>query len=200
MVKHNQNHRMQRMQGLIEELVSYTGLVNIKEALQKLNLNSIIDAVKKSLSELIVSKKVSIYSTELPFINGYNKQLNLLFYHIIFNAIKFSIEGVDPVLRITYAIIERNRMSVVDRNLLNEDYLQISISDNGIGFENEFAIKIFNIFQRLHTQSSNYEGKGIGLAICRRVMFNHNGIITAEGIRDGGATFYLYFPASLVTH
>ncbi len=68
------------------------------------------------------------------------------------------------------------------------------MSDNGIGFDKEFMNKIFIIFQRLHTQNSQYQGKGVGLAICKRVMINHDGYITATGEQGVGATFNVYFP------
>jgi light-regulated signal transduction histidine kinase (bacteriophytochrome) len=82
----------------------------------------------------------------------------------------------------------------VNKKYAQRNFVVINIYDNGIGFENEYAKKIFILFQRLHSQDSSYEGKGIGLAVCQRIMSNHNGFITAYGEVDNGATFHLYFP------
>jgi light-regulated signal transduction histidine kinase (bacteriophytochrome) len=80
------------------------------------------------------------------------------------------------------------------RKLVEKNYICVTIQDNGIGFENEYAKKIFILFQRLHQQESDYEGKGIGLTIVKRIMSNHQGFVNAEGTVNKGAKFSLYFP------
>jgi light-regulated signal transduction histidine kinase (bacteriophytochrome) len=90
--------------------------------------------------------------------------------------------------------VEGSAIDVNEKKLEGRNFYEISISDNGIGFDNDFKHKLFIIFQRLHTQNSHYPGKGVGLAICKRVMINHQGYITATGEPGAGSTFKIYFP------
>jgi light-regulated signal transduction histidine kinase (bacteriophytochrome) len=183
-----------RMQGLIEDLVDYTNLINSEEPIQKVNLNDCLEDVIISLSNLVTNTQASFNIEKLPEIKGYPFQLKLLFTNLVHNAIKFSKENGIPKINISSYKVEANDVPKGKGSLNNDPYLLIKVEDNGIGFANEFAKKIFVMFQRLHTQNSSYEGKGIGLSICKRVMTNHNGFITAEGELGKGATFNLYFP------
>ena len=183
-----------RMQGLIEDLVDYTHLINSNEEKQKVDLNTCIEEVQNSLANIIQNRKVEFSISELPVIDGYPFQLRLLFTNLIHNSIKFSKPEQNPVIEITSIQIEGDEVDDVLERSKTETYIKVSIKDNGIGFENEFAKKIFVLFQRLHNQNSSYGGKGIGLSICKRVMTNHNGFIAAEGEPGEGATFNVYFP------
>ncbi|HEX8331433.1 MAG TPA: ATP-binding protein [Segetibacter sp.] len=183
-----------RMQGLIEDLVDYTHLINSNEEKQKVDLNTCIEEVRNSLENLIQNRKVEFSISELPVIDGYPFQLRLLFTNLIHNSIKFSKPDQNPVIEILSIQIEGDKVDDILERSITETYIKISIKDNGIGFENEFAKKIFVLFQRLHNQNSSYGGKGIGLSICKRVMTNHNGFIAAEGEPGEGATFNVYFP------
>ena len=187
------DHSARRMQGMIEDIVDYTNLINSNEEKQEVNLNECIKDVKESLENLITNKRVEMEVSDLPVIKGYPYQLHLLFTNLIHNSIKFSKGGLKPLIQINYFKVEDDSTEFPEKSK-SENYIRISMSDNGIGFENEFAKKIFVIFQRLHNQNSKYEGKGIGLSICKRVMANHNGFIKAEGELGQGATFHLYFP------
>jgi signal transduction histidine kinase len=187
------DYAARRMQGLIEDVVDYTNLINSTEEKQEVNLNDCLRDVQESLENLIENRRVEIKINDLPAVKGYPYQLHLLFTNLIHNSIKFSKQGVKPVIQIEYAKIDNDSKELPEKSS-SETYGRISISDNGIGFENEFAKKIFVIFQRLHNQKSKYEGKGIGLSICKRVMTNHNGFIKAEGEVGHSATFHLYFP------
>lgn len=184
-----------RMQGLIQDIVDYTNLINSQEQLQEVDLNVCISDAQEKLSNLITNHNATITTHSLRKIKGYSFQLQLLFTNLIHNSIKFQREGIAPLVSITAEeILATTRLNPFNHPLENEPYLLIKVRDNGIGFENEFARKIFVIFQRLHHQRSAYEGKGIGLSICKRVMTNHNGFISAEGEPGKGATFLLYFP------
>ena len=112
---------------------------------------------------------------------------------MIDNALKFSKSEERPLIHIRYRKVEGTDL-VPGTRKGKLFYHQVMVEDNGIGFDNEFATKIFMIFQRLHNQGSPYRGKGIGLAVAQRVMTNHNGIITARGVPGVGATIYMYFP------
>ena len=118
-----------------------------------------------------------------------------MFKALIDNAIKFSKPGIPPVVTIQCVqTTGEDLVSVdIDKKLLKKEFMRISVQDNGIGFSNEFNQKIFLIFQRLHA-GTEYEGKGIGLAMVERVMTNHNGYVLATAQEDKGAVFNLYFP------
>lgn len=185
-----------RMQGLIEDLVDYTHLINSTEERKLVSLNECVEEVKNSLANLFQNRKVSLEVAELPSIEGYPFQLHLLFTNLIHNSIKFSKTDEAPVINITYDLVHGEALHL-PHGPIAETFIKISVTDNGIGFENEFAKKIFVMFQRLHNQHSSYGGKGIGLSICKRVMTNHNGHIDAEGQPGQGATFNLYFPTNI---
>ena len=121
-------------------------------------------------------------------------QMEMIFTNLLDNALKFTREGVNPVITITCDKINGHELSDINPNLLHRKFYRITCSDNGIGFDNKFINKIFRIFQRLHTQQSDYEGKGIGLAICQRIMANHEGYMIAHGELNMGAQFKLFFP------
>ncbi|MGZ5248232.1 MAG: sensor histidine kinase, partial [Flavitalea sp.] len=129
----------------------------------------------------------------LPVIDGYKDQLFLMFRCLMENSLKFSDPGKQLVIQMNWTKVDGK--SINDLELApGRNYFLVTFRDNGIGFDNEFASKIFLIFQRLHNQESHYHGKGIGLAITQRVMTNHNGVITAKGTPGEGAVFSLYFP------
>ena len=182
-----------RMQELIQDMLNFTSLVTREDEKQQVDLNKI---VTQALSEFVEQSKQShaiIKWDHLPVLNGNGDQLFLLFKSLFDNAFKFAKPGESPVIRISYQYIDGN--SGDDDVPKGKNYHRIIMEDKGIGFNNEFAEKIFIIFQRLHTQQSGYRGKGIGLAIAQRIMTNHNGIIMARGMINDGATFIMYFPA-----
>ncbi|MBC7722641.1 MAG: histidine kinase, partial [Pedobacter sp.] len=121
-------------------------------------------------------------------INGDKKQLLLLFKHLVDNAVKYAKPKIPPFLKIKYELVTGDFLG--KNNLL---FHQIAIADNGIGFNEEYAHKLFTIFRRLHSHESNFTGKGIGLAICKKIMFNHSGYITAQGKDGEGAIIIIHF-------
>ena len=129
----------------------------------------------------------------LPVINGYPDQLNLLFKNMLDNALKFARPGERPVISVT--VRKADAVELEDEVHTDRQYYCITITDNGIGFDNKMADKMFGIFRQLHTASDGFVGKGTGLAICQRIMSNHKGRITAHGFPNTGAIFKLYFPA-----
>ena len=120
--------------------------------------------------------------------------MKILFTALLDNSLKFTREGVKPVIGLSCEIITGHELSEINPNLLHKKFYRITVSDNGIGFDNKFMDKIFQVFQRLHPQQSEYDGKGIGLAICQRIMANHEGYILGHGAPDMGAKFKLFFP------
>jgi PAS domain S-box-containing protein len=183
-----------RMQTLMEDLLSYSLISNDNSSFEKIDLNETLNAAKADLEMVIEEKQGVIKSEKLPVIFGVSFQLQQLFLNLLSNALKFSKENEAPIINISSRVIEGPEIPGNNSIGQNKYYL-ISVSDNGIGFESQYATKIFGAFQRLHAKSA-FSGTGIGLAIVKKVIENHNGIIVAEGIPDVGATFHLYLPIS----
>ena len=182
-----------RMQELIQDMLNFTSLI-AREGEQKLvDLNQMVADVLTEFVDQSKQTHAVITWDKLPVLNGNHEQLYLLFKSLFDNAFKFAKPNESPLIKITYKLIDGDNED--DDVPKGKNYHRIVMEDKGIGFNNEFAEKIFMIFQRLHTQQSGYRGKGIGLAIAQRIMTNHNGIIMARGMINDGATFIMYFPA-----
>ena len=182
-----------RMRGLVEDLASYTSLVQLTESRRKIDLSETMKEVVEMLAEQTQSKNAQVFWDNLPSIHGYPNQVVSLFKALIDNSIKFSQPAIPPRIHIYGNPSNTEELTAFHLNT-NTKYIKIILRDNGIGFDNEFAEKMFGIFQRLHTQYSEYDGKGIGLAIVKRVMTNHNGFVFAHGFPMTGAEFILFFP------
>jgi signal transduction histidine kinase len=183
-----------RMRDLIEDLVNYTNLIKRDEIKSRVDLNHIIEVAIHNHLEEINQKNAKIAYDQLPTINGYRNQLLLLFDALVSNSLKFTSEGVPPHISIVSSYLSPDNLHLPQlKNDINR-FVKIVVKDNGIGFDNEFAEKVFGIFQRLHNQHSEYTGKGVGLAIVKRVMANHNGFVFASGKPLDGAEFTLLFP------
>ena len=181
-----------RMQQLILDLLSYSAANTAEKHFEATDLNVLLQVVKEHLKELLEQKNATITATTLPVISVIAFQFEQLFTNLISNALKFSVAGVAPQLHITAGIINGAATGIAGINT-TKDYHFITFADNGIGFEPEFSERIFQVFQRLHGKEA-YEGTGIGLAICKRIVENHYGFITASGVLNEGATFTIYLP------
>ncbi len=166
-----------RMQLLITDLVSLTNLTKIDENKSPADLNRIVEYTLIDIQDKIQAKEAQVNVQPLPTINGYESQLKILFRALIDNALKFTQSDEQPVITITYSTTSGSELTDLNPALQRQTYHCISVSDNGIGFDNKYITNIFRIFRRLHTEQSQYEGKGIGLAICQRIMTNHEGYI-----------------------
>lgn len=187
------NISAERMHELIDDLVSLTSLTK-QESRQKINLNRSLKIAMSDLQQKIDNTHATITSEDLPEITGYTDQVNVLFKSLLDNSLKFIRRDTAPVITITSDLVNGGELIDINRKLQHKKFYRITLSDNGIGFDNKFTDKMFQIFQRLHNQHSEYDGKGIGLAICQRVMANHKGYIIAYGHIEIGATFKLFFP------
>jgi PAS domain S-box-containing protein len=184
-----------RMRNLIKDLLSYSRTTMVEEGLEPVDLNDVLCNTQAVLKASIDEKGAIIYADNLPVINGIDFQMQQLFENLIGNAIKYCRPGVLPIVKIT---AEKVRQAHSVEGLENAQWFhKISFTDNGIGFEQEYASKIFDLFQRLHGKGE-YEGTGIGLAICKKIVQGHGGTIEALGIPDAGATFTVYLPVSSV--
>ena len=181
-----------RMQQLIEDLITYSRAGSDERRFERADLNIILEEVKSDFKEVIDQKNVIIETPELCELNIIPFQFRQLLSNLVGNSLKFSNPDVQPRIVIGSRI---DRKSDVDDIPLepNKEYCHISISDNGIGFSEEYNEKIFEVFQRLHGREI-YSGTGIGLSIVKKIVENHNGFISAHGVPDQGATFNIYLP------
>lgn len=191
---HRINSSAGRMQVLITDLISLTNLTKIDELRSPADLGRVMEYVLIDTDEVIKEKNALVEVLPLPVIDGYYNQLKILFKALLDNSLKFTRDGVRPIINISTEIVSGDELAEVNPNLKHRRFYRITFSDNGIGFDNIFIKKIFRIFQRLHNHDAAYEGKGIGLAICQRILANHEGYILASGIPNVGAQFKLYFP------
>jgi signal transduction histidine kinase len=191
MVVERIDYSARRMQGLIEDLMNFTNLVRNGEELEEIDADELLNEVQQSLQDKIRAKGAVIHMGQMPVITGYRNQLFLMFKSLLDNAIKFSKPGIPPVVTIQWVRTNDGEIDIPSKAPGRREFVKISVRDNGLGFNNEFNEKMFRIFQRLHTE---FEGRGVGLAIVERVMTNHNGYVRAFGEQDQGAEFSLYFP------
>ncbi|HEY0771632.1 MAG TPA: ATP-binding protein, partial [Sphingobacteriaceae bacterium] len=180
-----------RMQKLIEDLLAYSRTNTTEKKFERTDLNDVISEIRTELKETIESKKAKITVQKLPTLDTIRFQISQLFTNIFTNALKFSKPDVAPEITITHEVVEGSSFGQIAN--AEKLYHKISVSDNGIGFEPEHKHKIFEVFQRLHGRSE-YSGTGIGLAICKKIVDNHGGVINAESELDHGATFNIYLP------
>lgn len=188
------SHAASRMQDLIEDMVNLTELINEDAQQELLDLNMVLQSVKDELSEKIEETNATIQLEPLPEVMGFSRQLHILFKSLLDNSLKFTRQDVAPTISIRVDKTNGDELSETDKHAAQKMFYRITISDNGIGFDNKFISKMFKIFHKLHTDEAGYEGQGIGLAICQRIMVNHKGYITAYGHTEVGATFKLFFP------
>jgi light-regulated signal transduction histidine kinase (bacteriophytochrome) len=183
-----------RMQKLIEDLLSYSRTQLYENILKPVNLNDILADVKTLHAESIAEGRLTIHAEKLPVIHGVHFQIQQLFENIVSNSMKYSKPKQGATIHITSMLINAKELPFFNSHGF-DNYYKLTLADNGIGFDQQYADKIFEIFQRLHGRNE-YSGTGIGLSICKRIVENHRGFIAAHGIRDKGATFEIYLPVS----
>jgi PAS domain S-box-containing protein len=198
-----------RMQTLIKDILSFSKLSSAHLSYEKCDLDSILSEVLSDMQVSIESGKVLIKSGKLPVIEANRVQIGQFLQNIISNSIKFSKAEHSPVIEIKAAMLTGDQLQDTglikshykftewneDRYWRNESFVQIDISDSGIGFDPAYSEKIFQVFQRLNANKL-VAGTGIGLAICKKIADNHHGIIRAVGIEGQGATFTIILPVS----
>jgi PAS domain S-box-containing protein len=183
-----------RMQDLIDALLHFSRTNTSELIFESVDLNFIIEEVKTNLKETIEEKHALIESSSMPVLRVIPLQFYQLMLNLISNALKYSKADVPPHIKISADITDRINMP--EGNYLYKNYWKISVADNGIGFEQQYEQKIFELFQRLHGKLE-YGGTGIGLAICKKIVQNHNGVIRATGNPGTGSIFNVYLPVPL---
>ncbi|MFM9984270.1 MAG: ATP-binding protein [Flavobacteriales bacterium] len=183
-----------RMQLLIEDLLAFSRINTTERKFEETDLHTIIEEVKAELRDTIHEKQATIEATDLCPANIIAFQFRQLLYNLISNALKFSKNDIISRIIVTSSIVKGSKLNNPKLSSEN-DYCHISIEDNGIGFEPRFSERIFEVFQKLHGKEV-YAGTGIGLAIVKKIVENHNGIITATGELNKGAQFDIYIPVA----
>ncbi|GAB2543292.1 sensor histidine kinase [Spirosoma aerophilum] len=182
----------ERMSKLIKDLLNFSRISSHQEDFKMVSLGEIVQRILDDQELRIKGLDVQIEISDLPVIEAVGSQMDHLFNNLISNALKFIRPGVQPLLRIEVKAVSGDNYAglVADRQ-----YFEITIEDNGIGFEEKYLDHIFKVFQRLHGKST-FEGTGIGLAICKRVVMYHHGYITARSQPNEGTTFVVVLPES----
>jgi signal transduction histidine kinase len=181
----------QRMQVMINDLLSIS-MISGDRNFQPYSLQLILEDTKQTLEYKIEQKNALIEADPLPVANIIPSQFRQLFQNLLSNSLKFIPEDRQPIIKIKSQVLLPEDVGVQGLAKATS-YLKLEFADNGIGFEEEYAGRIFQIFQRLHGRSE-YEGTGIGLAICKKIVEHHGGIIYANGTINVGAVFTIIIP------
>lgn len=184
-----------RAQTLIIDLLSFSRVTTKAKPFVKVDLEDIIQGVLSDLEIKIEQVEGKIEIEPLPKIEADSLQMRQLFQNLIGNALKFHREYIPPQIKIYANLVDRTN----SKDVSHHQWLQIFVEDNGIGFEEKYTDRIFNVFQRLHGRGT-YEGTGVGLAICRKIVERHGGTITAQSELDYGAIFCVTLPIQQSTN
>lgn len=170
-----------RLQNMTKGFLEYASVLNDPAELESIDLNSLIDGVFNDLESLRHEVRGELRRDELPQITGSRSQIYFLFINLIQNALKFRKEGVTPIVEVSAE--------------MSDDHVKIHVRDNGIGIEKDYHGQIFDLFQRLNS-AEIYEGSGIGLASCLRIVQNAGGVISVQSEPGNGSTFTVSIPIS----
>lgn len=176
----------QRMQNLIEDLLNFSRASSTEIlSFEKVDLNEILKEILSDLETRIQELEAHVLVAELPVIDADATQMRQLFLNLLSNGLKFHRQNEPPEIQIECAMIPKRHTAV--------SLCQISVIDNGIGFDEKYADRIFVMFQRLHSRTQ-IEGTGVGLALCRKIAEQHHGTITAHSPNETGAKFVVTLP------
>jgi len=177
------------MKALVEDILTFSKLSIEKDSFVYCNLSELLKEVLIDMEETIREKKAEIALEELPSLYVNPGLIRPLFYNLISNALKYSKAEVPPKIRIH----KECNTNDFQENEGENKYCRIMIEDNGIGFEQQYSEHIFGMFKRLHLKNK-YEGTGIGLALCKKIVEEHNGFISAISKVGEGSTFIISLP------
>lgn len=184
-----------RMSNLIHDLLNFSQLDSVQESFAPVNLNQIAEKVKEDFEILISQTSAEITIDYLGTIEANLLQMNQLMYNLLGNALKFSKENERPVIAIRSKLLTEEEVGEFENLNKKWQYREIIVSDHGIGFDQQFATQVFVIFQRLHG-TGKYQGTGIGLALCKKIVDHHQGEIFAISTPGEGSSFHIILPVS----
>lgn len=183
-----------RMRLLIDDLLQYSHLSHSQREQEKVDLNDKIRLILSDLELLVREKHARVEVGNLPVVKGHRRQLQQLFQNLISNALKYNQPGIAPFVKIQSKIITGKKVSfALPVEAASQEFHLIEVCDNGIGFDQNDAERIFNVFTRLHG-NKEYPGTGIGLSIAKKVVENHRGYIYAKSEQGKGACFSILLP------
>jgi len=181
-----------RMSELIEDLTQYSKL-DIADVSVPIHLNEILEEILSDLELIIKEKNARIHIDPLPALKGIPGQIRLVFQNLVSNALKFVQPGVPPVITIKATTVADLQADVETEG---GKFTRITVTDNGIGFDEKYLPRIFAVFQRLHTKDK-YDGSGIGLSIVKKIIEKHQGYVTARSVEGKGSSFIVFLPLSI---
>lgn len=182
-----------RMQTLVHDLLAYSRLTTHRRAFETVDLDKLLRQVLFDLQEVIQQEDAHVEAQPLPPVKGDANQLHQLLFNLISNALKFHAPGSRPVVSVGGQVVKAQDVPGHDSLKSRRQFVRIDVQDNGIGFDPIYQERIFQLFQRLNGRSQ-YAGTGIGLAICKKIVDNHNGLIQTSSQPGEGATFTVYLP------
>ena len=182
-----------RMQTLVQDLLTYARLTTDLQPFAPVSLNNVFHTVADDMEFVITDMQAQLDTGPLPVVLGDARQLQQLFQNLLSNALKFHRPGQPPVIRLSSRMATPAELPATLHNRDSARFAVVEITDEGIGFEEQYLDRIFTIFQRLHGQNQ-FAGTGIGLAICKKVADSHGGCITARSQPGQGATFTVWLP------
>ncbi|MFH7018906.1 PAS domain S-box protein [Flavobacterium sp. FlaQc-47] len=187
-------HSATRMSQLITDLLTFSRLLEPEKNFQPVDTAILIDKIWTDFELAIEEKNAIIVTENLPVIQAVGLQMNQLFYNLMSNALKFTKPEIAPLITVSANYVPALYVANFTKAQLSADnYHHIIFSDNGIGFNKDYENQIFEIFKRLHGQNI-FPGSGIGLALCRRIVMNHQGVIYAESEPEKGTSFHIFMP------
>lgn len=184
-----------RMSGLIQDVLNFSKVLDAS-VFERVDLNGILQNVENDFDLLIEQKKAIITRDALPVVRAVPLQMSQLFYNLLGNALKYSRPDTAPVIKISYRALPAAEVQEHPSLYKDLSYGEIIFADNGIGIKEQFLEQIFLIFQRLH-ESSHFEGNGIGLALCKRIVLNHKGEIYVQSKEGSETQFHVLLPLDL---
>ncbi|HVG12505.1 MAG TPA: PAS domain S-box protein, partial [Flavisolibacter sp.] len=183
-----------RMRQLITEVLQYSKVAYATKEFVRTDLHSIFQSVVSDLDVLIGETSAFVaYDEPLPAIEAVPPQMNQLFYNLLTNALKFRVDGVHPVVTISHRVLPASEVKNHPDLSVEAPHIEIRFRDNGVGFKQTYAEQIFQLFERLYSVDQ-YEGTGLGLALCKKIVENHKGHIHATSSDGAGATFFVLMP------
>jgi light-regulated signal transduction histidine kinase (bacteriophytochrome) len=178
------------MQNLINDIFTISKISSGKDTMEYCDLNELINDVIQEMETTIQEKKAEITVEKLPRLYVHKNLIKRLFQNLISNSIKYSKKDLAPVIRISGKIEASEEHSHINR------YCRIYVQDNGVGFDQQYSEQVFTMFKRLHV-APEYEGTGIGLAICKKIVEEHKGFISVKSEVNRGTLFTISLPVSV---
>jgi PAS domain S-box-containing protein len=182
-----------RISSMIDGVLQYSTVDEVEQGFAPIELSSMLKDIVEDLEIPIREKNAEIKINDLPVVVGSKTLIYQLFYNLFNNSLKFTHDDISPVISVRSDVVSRDELPEADHIPEFTRYHRIKVTDNGIGFDQAYSKKIFESFLRLNSKDK-FEGTGLGLSLCKKIVDRHNGYITATGEVDNGATFIVFLP------